>query len=144
MLRGLKTRERLLKLLRRGGVRVALACIASYLFVQGWALLDLYAFVKQWYPGWFTSGLFTHWIRRGGGTFRFDLLNVRALFHYVPITLVGILCYVWLTHLVKKWRANMNICIVCEYDLTGNVSGVCPECGTAVRPADSDGYNWRS
>ncbi|HUN80757.1 MAG TPA: hypothetical protein VMV81_04530, partial [Phycisphaerae bacterium] len=27
-----------------------------------------------------------------------------------------------------------NICVNCRYDLTGNASGVCPECGTA-RPA---------
>jgi hypothetical protein len=26
-------------------------------------------------------------------------------------------------------------CDVCEYDLTGNVSGVCPECGTRIKPA---------
>jgi hypothetical protein len=26
-----------------------------------------------------------------------------------------------------------HICSTCGYDLTGNVSGVCPECGTAVQ-----------
>lgn len=25
-------------------------------------------------------------------------------------------------------------CLACSYDLTGNVSGVCPECGTAINP----------
>ncbi len=28
-------------------------------------------------------------------------------------------------------------CKRCEYDLTGNVSGVCPECGTAVERSES-------
>jgi hypothetical protein len=30
-----------------------------------------------------------------------------------------------------------DICKHCAYDLTGNVSGVCPECGTPVREKDS-------
>ncbi|MCG3132561.1 MAG: hypothetical protein FLDDKLPJ_03420 [Phycisphaerae bacterium] len=29
-------------------------------------------------------------------------------------------------------RRRRGVCVVCEYDLTGNVSGVCPECGTAI------------
>lgn len=29
-------------------------------------------------------------------------------------------------------RPKAGFCKVCEYDLTGNVSGTCPECGTAV------------
>ncbi len=30
-------------------------------------------------------------------------------------------------------------CRRCEYDLTGNVSGVCPECGTAIAPGCTNG-----
>ncbi len=33
-------------------------------------------------------------------------------------------------------RLQPNLCGQCGYDLTGNVSGICPECGTAVA-ADS-------
>jgi hypothetical protein len=29
-------------------------------------------------------------------------------------------------------RAGVPICIPCGYDLTGNVSGKCPECGTPI------------
>jgi hypothetical protein len=41
---------------------------------------------------------------------------------------------------VHAWRrrrkARRGLCARCGYDLTGNVSGVCPECGTAAaRPA---------
>jgi len=36
------------------------------------------------------------------------------------------------------WRRDRRIrpghCLKCGYDLTGNVSGVCPECGTAINP----------
>ena len=31
-------------------------------------------------------------------------------------------------------RPKAGLCKVCKYDLTGNESGVCPECGTAVSP----------
>jgi len=40
-----------------------------------------------------------------------------------------------------KWIVNLAIpsnrpyCHECGYELTGNVSGVCPECGTANAPA---------
>gem|GEM_PF-2193706 len=30
--------------------------------------------------------------------------------------------------------ANPNACLACHYDLTGNESGTCPECGTAIEP----------
>ena len=29
---------------------------------------------------------------------------------------------------------NPNLCKTCGYDLTGNISGVCPECGTPLPP----------
>lgn len=31
---------------------------------------------------------------------------------------------------------RQNICINCEYDLTGNVSGLCPECGERIEPPE--------
>jgi hypothetical protein len=52
----------------------------------------------------------------------------------------------WLAHRVHASRAATYLwaeldaaCLSCGYDLTGNTSGVCPECGTAIphpsRPA---------
>jgi hypothetical protein len=32
-------------------------------------------------------------------------------------------------------RTRAGRCAVCHYDLTGNTSGICPECGTAVGKA---------
>jgi len=37
---------------------------------------------------------------------------------------------------MRRWRRRMQgQCLACGYNLTGNVSGVCPECGTA-KPAE--------
>ncbi len=34
-------------------------------------------------------------------------------------------------------RQSQGLCVVCEYDLTGNVSGVCPECGTPIERVET-------
>ena len=47
----------------------------------------------------------------------------------------------WLVHLLgikalenrRKRLRLANECPQCEYNLTGNVSGVCPECGTPIK-----------
>ncbi|HSW45745.1 MAG TPA: hypothetical protein VLM89_09250 [Phycisphaerae bacterium] len=35
----------------------------------------------------------------------------------------------------QNWVCNPRYCGRCEYDLTGNVSGKCPECGTPIPPS---------
>jgi hypothetical protein len=35
----------------------------------------------------------------------------------------------------RRVRRSRNGCLRCGYNLTGNVSGVCPECGTPIRSA---------
>jgi hypothetical protein len=33
----------------------------------------------------------------------------------------------------RRWRRRKRgLCVKCAYDLTGNVSGVCPECGKPI------------
>ncbi|UCC29748.1 MAG: hypothetical protein JSU86_16275 [Phycisphaerales bacterium] len=35
----------------------------------------------------------------------------------------------------RRWRRRrLGLCFRCGYNLTGNVSGVCPECGTKIEP----------
>ena len=33
----------------------------------------------------------------------------------------------------EQWRWRRGLCGACAYDLTGNESGVCPECGTRIQ-----------
>ena len=35
----------------------------------------------------------------------------------------------------RLWTVPQGHCRICRYDLHGNVSGQCPECGAAVEPA---------
>jgi len=45
---------------------------------------------------------------------------------------------------VVRRATSANICQSCGYDLTGNESGVCPECGTAVaRPGTCRACGWK-
>ena len=41
----------------------------------------------------------------------------------------GIVLAIWLAH---RRRPRPRRCDACGYDLTGNESGVCPECGKAI------------
>ncbi|HNO80157.1 MAG TPA: hypothetical protein PKN33_19090 [Phycisphaerae bacterium] len=52
---------------------------------------------------------------------------VVPLFYWAAISVILIVQ-------VKAWRCpvTVGICPTCEYDLTGNESGVCPECGSGV------------
>jgi hypothetical protein len=61
--------------------------------------------------------------------------------------LVGIILWIppvalaWLLHrhqktILRRRLLEEALCPKCFYDLTGNVSGICPECGTAFRWED--------
>ncbi len=50
---------------------------------------------------------------------------------WLPTAVLSITSCVLARPLVRTWRRRRyNLCLTCGYDLTGNVSGVCPECGT--------------
>ena len=56
----------------------------------------------------------------------------------VYLWLVMIVCAPFpLIVIIRTWlrfrnRRREGLCLSCGYDLTGNESGVCPECGTVV------------
>lgn len=57
------------------------------------------------------------------GSIKFRLSPALLLFSLYP----GV---VWYRGPFRRWRrSRMGLCVLCGYDLTGNVSGVCPECG---------------
>ena len=52
--------------------------------------------------------------------------------YWIPTLLTSILPVTWVVSLVRRKRIGR--CPTCSYDLTGNTSGVCPECGTKINP----------
>jgi hypothetical protein len=82
----------------------------------------------------FQSGVYVPWtffpeFNLARSSFRFPL-------HLIVIVLLPILVYPFLPFATRRYRRKHGLCLHCGYDLTGNISGVCPECGTAIN-ADS-------
>ena len=57
---------------------------------------------------------------------------------YVSSRALGLFVVVgWTARRLKtKLRAKEGCCNVCGYDLRGNLSGICPECGTLIAPTN--------
>jgi len=79
------------------------------------------------------------WIRQRLGLRMpvFDKVGYPTAFHRIELPLVW-MCIppsLWLVvRLRRRRRADRaGLCPACEYDLTGNTSGVCPECGERVQ-----------
>lgn len=61
----------------------------------------------------------------------------------LPIWLFALLFLALTIYLVRRLRPRFpaGCCAKCGYDLTGNVSGVCPECGTSVARRNGESRN---
>lgn len=54
---------------------------------------------------------------------------------FISVTLYCGLSLAWGTfHWRRPWHAKLRVCPMCDYDLTGNLTGICPECGTRLHP----------
>ncbi len=69
-----------------------------------------------------------------GRTFR-PVTSMRPSIAPVALLLIGLTVAVW----PGRRRPDPGRCRRCGYDLTGNASGVCPECGTPVAGSGSSG-----
>ncbi|HEV2688413.1 MAG TPA: hypothetical protein VGV35_07655, partial [Bryobacteraceae bacterium] len=57
--------------------------------------------------------------------------------YWIIILVTAIAPAFWLREdLSRRRRLRIGLCQSCGYNLTGNTSGVCPECGTAIGKAE--------
>jgi hypothetical protein len=52
--------------------------------------------------------------------------------HWFLLLMLAVLPVIWLIKWQKRRRLGPNACHQCAYDLTGNQTGICPECGAGV------------
>jgi len=82
-------------------------------------------------------GMLGIWVRslRYGVLYHVHLRPVwyrMQLSHWFLTLIFAILPAIWLFKWNKRRKLDPNACPACGYDLTGNESGVCPECGVAL------------
>jgi len=106
-----------------GAIWTALISILSFQatkhFLTGFLLSTLIA----------TSPLLVILAIRGVFVVELDLIGVFVLLMSPIVLIVGALVRV--NRSVER-KMDPSRCSTCDYDLTDNVSGVCPECGTAI------------
>jgi hypothetical protein len=60
-----------------------------------------------------------------------------------PLLFFALLVYGFVTLFLRvhaKRSRQAGFCKTCDYDLTGNTSGRCPECGTPITPDDAESH----
>jgi hypothetical protein len=67
-----------------------------------------------------------------GTYFSADGLRALSVPLFYLFLVFAILPGIWCWRLYRSFRRREGRCRSCDYDLTGNVSGTCPECGTPV------------
>jgi hypothetical protein len=123
-----------------GAAVVTTVCVASIWYAVAWGIGDWtvylsYGSVSIYYQKnagigyWFESG----WNGESARLciwFEYANLGTSGWTLYVPLwpVIVAIVALMWWT----RERKCVTTCWHCSYDLTGNVSGICPECGTEV------------
>ncbi len=131
---------------QRGVLALASLSQSTQLVSQLWHMAHSESLEKQRTPlvndwsWWICQGRVSTWVTAEGDQDS-DLVVIRSwrsvslslsLWFILVIFLVGQL--VLLYPRLQAWqRGKHGLCMNCGYSLVGNVSGVCPECGTPIR-----------
>jgi hypothetical protein len=119
---------------------------SSILLPISWVFLYAERLFSWWLVGWKGAGLrgrrLVGWVFSGTLiNAAFDFAVVAGLFAgWIPpvITVGCVAVFIALLHVIGRreslrLRFSSNVrCVQCQYDLTGNLSGRCPECGHTI------------
>jgi len=89
--------------------------------------------IQPWYVA------FLPWISKPTPTSWMLAVQVRPWLFVVLGLIYPLYVFAILPFVVRRRRKLKGLCIHCAYDLTGNQSGICPECGTRTAPAQNPG-----
>lgn len=133
-------------LLTGGGAGILYAMQSETLYEASWVYLYCERLFSWWLIGSRWAGLrgrrLVGWIISGtaiNAAFDFSVLyGVFAGLLYPGIGVAAIIVFIAILHVIGR-RDSLKIqfsgdpfCKKCQYNLTGNISGICPECGTPV------------
>ena len=79
--------------------------------------------------------VFSPQFSRAGSSHWYLELPLYLPFLVFATSLAALCVYPRLPFTRRRWRRKHGLCVSCGYNLTGNVSGACPECGTEVSRA---------
>jgi hypothetical protein len=87
---------------------------------------------RSWQPLWRCRAGTGRW-----GSLSFQFVSISL---WIPFLIVASPTTILL---LRRGRPNPpGHCSTCGYDLTGNTSGVCPECGDVFKRSDTASANW--
>lgn len=119
----------LAKFRSRGGVRPrgnTLSCHRSYSDRK-----LQWSFKARTYPHTITNS----WLKRLT-TGAPATVNTGIISHYVFVPILPLFLGLLVVSTIVLWltraRTQVGHCVFCSYDLTGNVTGICPECGNPI------------
>jgi hypothetical protein len=87
-------------------------------------------------PAWQRGGFAYYHFLKIWGRYSYDQWDFAGPY-WLPTAVGAILPLYALRRLRKRIRQKIGHCLSCGYNLTGNVSGVCPECGTPISNKDT-------
>jgi len=118
----------------RPWVRFMFAIIAALLMAELYDVVLSYVFALSWTVSWMQKSAFEiPFVDAQGNTGTIYLFSLYSMVVRIPLILLCFGVYAFFMRRTGNHADGHLRCRKCDYDLTGNTSGVCPECGEMVK-----------
>lgn len=117
-------------------------------WLYSWVYMYFARLVSWWFVGYKCAGIkgvrLVGWIVFGTLiNIAFDgavVVGLATGWFFPALIILGISIFIFILHKIGQRPylqarfADYPLCTNCQYNLTGNLSGICPECGTPIQP----------